>query len=164
MIFLTVGHDTPFDRLVRCVDNWCQDTERSNVFGQIGEITPGSFQPAHFQWVSFLDPSQFQQKFEQANLIIAHAGTGTIITALMKNKPIIIMPRRSDLEETRNDHQIATAGRFNRRPEIEIAMDDAELIKALDNFYGRKDRAKSVRISPYAETQLTNALRNFILR
>lgn len=164
MIFLTVGHDTPFDRLVRCVDHWCQDAERFDVFGQIGEITSGSFQPAHFRWVSFLNPDQFQQQFEQANLIVAHAGTGTIITALMKNKPIIVMPRRSDLQETRNDHQIATARLFSRRSGIEVAMDDAELIKALDDFCSRKDTAKYTNVSPFAEPQLTNALRDFILK
>ena len=45
MIFVTVGTQLPFDRLVRAVDAWAAEHPQVDVFGQIG---PASFRPKHF--------------------------------------------------------------------------------------------------------------------
>lgn len=162
MIFLTVGHDIPFDRLVRAVDDWCQKTGRSDVFGQIADIGQDGYRPTHFQWKKFLDPEEFRQQLERADIVVAHAGTGTIISALMLNKPIIIMPRRGDLKETRNDHQIATASRFSARSGVKIARNALELKEALNTRSEDIPGAKEVPISPFSEPELIDTLRKFI--
>lgn len=36
MIFVTVGHQTPFDRLIRLVDRWAEENMRHDLFAQIG--------------------------------------------------------------------------------------------------------------------------------
>lgn len=158
-----MGHDTPFDRLVKCVDNWCQITGEANVFGQIGKVSANSYRPSSFRWVEFLSPDKFKEVFDTASLVVSHAGTGTMITALLQSKPIIVMPRRSNLSETRNDHQIATVNRFRDRPQIIVASDASELEKALDSFSMGAHPAESSCVSPYANNDLTLAVRNFIL-
>ena len=37
MIFVTVGTDSPFDRLMQVVDEWAAASGRTDVFAQIGE-------------------------------------------------------------------------------------------------------------------------------
>lgn len=129
MIFVTVGSQMPFDRLVRAVDNWAGRTGRTDVFAQIG---PRGHQPRNCQHENLLDPARFKAVLREASLVVAHAGMGSIITALEHGKPILVMPRRGDLAETRNDHQVATAKRFREIGAVLVAMDENELLSRLD--------------------------------
>lgn len=135
MIFVTVGAQMAFDRLVRAVDGWAGVSGHRDVFGQIG---PSSYRPLHFQHQRFLEPARFRAMYEKAALVVAHAGMGSIITALEMGKPILVMPRRGDLGETRNDHQIATARRFAELGAVHVAMDEDELCVQLSNLVNRK--------------------------
>ncbi len=160
MIFLTIGTHEPFDRLVRCVDEWCGDRELGDhVFGQITDRA--EYSPKHFRAVASLAPAEYAERFEAATCIISHAGMGSIITALSKQKPIVILPRRGHLQETRNDHQFATMQRFQSRPGIHAAADETELGSVLDQVMNGDATAASG-ISPFAEDQLIEAVRNFI--
>lgn len=92
-------------------------------------------------------------------MIIAHAGTGSIITAFQLGKPILIMPQRASLRETRNDHQVATAEQFRRFSSIVVASDEKELIarlEGIDDLDGRQT------VGPYASQELLMTIRRFI--
>ena len=156
MIFVTVGAQMPFDRLVRTVDTWAADRRRSDVFAQIG---PTQWRPGHIQWASFLEPAEFRQRMNAASAIVAHAGMGSIITALQFGKPIVVMPRRGDLRETRNDHQIATARRLVEMGRVHAAFDEDELMTALDRI---DDMASGEVIRDCASDELIGAIRDFI--
>ncbi|MFZ5523300.1 MAG: glycosyltransferase [Pseudomonadota bacterium] len=156
MIFVTVGAQMPFDRLVKTVDQWACERGRDDVFAQIG-LT--DYRPSNIQWTDFLTTEEFKQRFEAANVIVAHAGTGSIITALQLGKPILIMPRRASLRETRNDHQIATSKQFRLFDSVMVALDENELttrLNGIDNLRG------SQAIEPYASRELVGAIREFI--
>ena len=160
MIFLTIGTHEPFDRLVRCVDEWCgMRGFGKNVFGQITDRA--EYQPKHFEAVASLTPTEYGQRFEASDLIISHAGMGSIITALTKQKPIVILPRRGHLRETRNDHQFATLQRFKFRPGILAAQDEAELVDVLDRV-ADGDVTKSQRLPDFADESLIGAIEHFI--
>lgn len=159
MIFVTVGTQLRFDRLVRAVDKWVEQAGlgRDEVFGQVG---PGSCLPENFDSVEFLSPAVYKEKFDAATTIVAHAGVGTILSALSSSKPILIMPRQAKFREQRNDHQVATARRFNGMGGIHVAMDADELVEKL----GRVNELVQVSqpISPYATPELIQALDDFI--
>lgn len=157
MIFVTVGAQMPFDRLVRAVDAWAVARNRDDLFAQIGE---SEFQPNRLQWAHLLDPAEFKQRYEASHAIIAHAGTGSIITALQLGKPIVIMPRHSSLMETRNDHQIATAKRFQHYPGVVVAWDESELLARLDEIDAIA--ALPASLGEHASPELIQALRDFI--
>lgn len=131
MIFATVGAQMGFDRLIRAVDDWAGSNPDVDVFAQIG---PGDYVPKNIEWTRFLEPDEFRSKVESSTAIVGHAGMGTIITALQHGKPVLIMPRRGDLAETRNDHQIATAERFGTKAGIEVAMDESAIAENLDTI------------------------------
>src|SRR5688500_7551831 len=87
LIFVTVGAQMPFDRLVRTVDQWAGDRRRSDVFAQIGA---SDYRPSNIRWERFLEPEEFKQRYAAASVIVAHGGTGSIITALHLGKPILL--------------------------------------------------------------------------
>ncbi len=70
--------------------------------------------------------------FEQAEIIVAHAGMGTIITAVEFKKPLVVMPKRAALGEQRNEHQLATVREFRKLPLLHVADSEAELPEKLN--------------------------------
>ena len=158
LIFVTVGAQMPFDRLIRTVDDWAGQRRRSDVFAQIG---PTQWRPKHVEWTEFLPPEQFRARVASAMVVVAHAGMGSIITALELGKPILVMPRRGDLRETRNDHQVATAEKFKAQGRIHVAFDESALFVQLDHLDDLA-RQKSANLSPSASPELLEALRAFI--
>lgn len=156
MIFVTVGANTPFDRLVRTVDEWAATTGRSDVFAQIGET---DYRPAHVRFARLLSPEEFRDTLARACVVVAHAGMGTILSALEFGVPLLVMPRRAALGEQRNDHQLATARRLAERGLVNVAMDETELRDRLDEC-ARLGTAE--RISPVAPPPLVDFLRGFI--
>jgi UDP-N-acetylglucosamine transferase subunit ALG13 len=95
-----------------------------------------------------------------ADAIVAHAGIGTILTALELGKPVLVMPRRAKFGEHRNDHQLATARRFAELGRVSVAFDETELSARLDELYGVVPQP---RISPSAPDSFVAGLRAFIL-
>ncbi len=156
MIFVTVGTELPFDRLIKTIDRWATESGRSDVFAQIGI---GGWEPKYLQFDHFLESAEFAERFDSADVIIAHAGMGTILSALQRAKPILIMPRRSSLDEQRNDHQLATARRFFEMGTVTVAFDEAELRLKLDRV---GELTAHERIGPFASEALQSVIRNFI--
>jgi UDP-N-acetylglucosamine transferase subunit ALG13 len=156
MIFVTVGTDMPFDRMVRVVDEWAQANQRSDVFAQIGET---DWKPNHIAYSKFLQPPEFTKRFSSATTIVSHAGMGTILSALQWEKPILVMPRRASLGEQRNEHQLATARRLSELGKVNVAMDEKELRARLDRLGELRPREK---IGAFAGADLIAALRTFI--
>lgn len=162
MIFLTVGTQLPFDRLVRAVDQWCAQTGRKDIFGQIADPGSAGYYPSNFEWAKFVEPEKFTSCFEKASLVIGHAGMGTIISGLTLGKPVVIMPRLADLREHRNDHQIATAQQFKGRNMVYVAELESDIPTALDDAAASASMPKTTQASSIASDELLKALRDFI--
>lgn len=165
MIFLTVGTQLPFDRLVRSVDRWCEQNKFSDVVGQVAlRGAQQGYRPRHFHWVDFMEPREFERHFDIADMIVAHAGMGSIITAIMKTKPILLLPRRAALGEQRNDHQLATVERFRDRAGIFVAREEEEVPEQLGAMFARRarDRTGLLDACQAADERLIRELRRAI--
>ena len=79
MIFVTVGAQMPFDRLVQAVDEWAGARSRSDVFAQIGSE---GIPPSNIEFTRFLEAAEFKRRIREADVVISHAGMGTILSAL----------------------------------------------------------------------------------
>ena len=156
-IFVAVGTQLPFDRLVRTIDEWAGKEGRAGIFAQIANSL---FVPRHMESAAFISPKEFRQRTEEADVVIAHAGMGTIITALELGKPVLVMPRLAKLGEQRNDHQLASARAFQNQGRIVVAWDETELreqLRTIDQLVGaRKHLAKE------ADPRLVNTIRDFL--
>jgi UDP-N-acetylglucosamine transferase subunit ALG13 len=131
MILVTVGTQLAFDRMVRAVDDWAGVHGDVRVFAQIG---PSDYRPKHIAFERFLSPEEFAVNVRACRAMVAHAGTGSIFTALESRKPILVMPRRAELGEHRNDHQLTTAAKFRQIPGIHVADTAADLAALLDRL------------------------------
>ncbi len=135
MIFLTVGTQFPFDRLVRTVDDLVGEGAISEtIFAQIGDST---YKPRNFEAVASLDKQAFDERFSKASAIISHAGMGTVAMAMDLGKPLLAMPRLPAYGEVVNDHQETLAVKFAASGYILLARDEKELpekIRQLTSF------------------------------
>lgn len=130
MIFVAVGTQFPFDRLVKAVDEWV-GKNKLPAFAQIAEA---EYIPKHMQWNHFIDANEYANKVEQASIIVAHAGMGNIITACESQVPIIVMNRQHKLGEHRNDHQADGLKWMGALKGVYTASTNKELITLLDRY------------------------------
>lgn len=150
MIFVTVGTQLPFDRLVKSVDEWASNNTHHEVIIQSGI---SDFTPKYCTSSGYVEPEEWEQLFIKADLVIAHAGMGTIIKCLDACKPLIVLARKGNLGEHRNDHQIATASKFvntagvivlTNEQEITSAINDVESGKCISNAMNNKNLNKLI--------------------
>lgn len=158
MIFLTVGTQIPFDRLVAAVDRWAGEEPGRPVFAQIG---PTGLRPRHLAWRDFVSPAECGRLMREADLVVSHAGMGTILGALELGTPTLVMPRRAALGEHRNDHQLATARWFSQLGGVSVAFDETELLERLGDA-GQRRAGSAGTIGEYAPDGFISALRAFI--
>ncbi len=156
MIFVSVGSMLPFDRLVEAMDTWAAANPAVEVFAQIGA---GRFIPKTCRWERMIEPAEFDAKCLEAEVVVAHAGMGTILSTLQSRRPLVIMPRRADLREHTTDHQIATAERFGGRQGITVVEDAPALWKVLEE---KNYRAPESQLSSFASADLIDRVRTFI--
>lgn len=156
MIFVTVGTQLAFDRLVRAVDEWAEANPTIEIFAQIG---PGIRRPRAMSHADFVPPEMADELIRQAELVVAHAGMGSILTALRFQRPILIMPRKAVLGEHRNDHQFATARWLDGRPGISVAWRESEIPEKLDR---RCALATGPKLAEFASGPLIERLGNFV--
>jgi len=142
MIFLTVGTQFPFDRLIKAVDE-AVGCDGEEVFAQIGM---SSYEPLNFRAVVSLDKDQFDRYFREASGIIGHAGMGTISLALEWNKPLLVLPRRKKYGEVVNDHQVGIAQKFEELGHLLAAYEAEDLrkkMRGLSQFVPRSRQTQS---------------------
>ena len=164
MIFLTTGTQLPFDRLVRAVDDWAEATQPDcEIFGQVLPASHNPYRPRNFATRTRLSPAEYAEMFGNARLIISHAGMGTILTALTHGKQICIMPRQVKHGEHRSDHQLATVERLGDHPGLHKAHDEHDLPRCLDTALTAGVSSRTAGIEPFAATDFTDKLRDFIL-
>ncbi|WP_162628708.1 MULTISPECIES: glycosyltransferase [Marinobacter] len=124
MIFLTVGTQLAFDRLVRSLDEWIGPDHTYPAFAQIGR---GEYLPRHISYERYLEPESYQKYLDAAQVVVGHCGIGTILSCNDRGIPVVVVPRRYDLNEHRNDHQIATARQVEARGLAQVVYDEREL-------------------------------------
>ena len=128
MIFVTVGTQLPFDRLIKMVDE-IAISRTEDYFAQVGQST---FTPANMMWSRAISPGEIGEYLNKCRLVISHAGIGTILSAQRYEKPIILVPRLASEGEHRNDHQSATCEQLAHLQGVYIARNKSELLGYLE--------------------------------
>jgi UDP-N-acetylglucosamine transferase subunit ALG13 len=158
MLFLTVGTQFPFERLVKEIDRMAEDgLINDKIFAQTG-VT--QYKPINFEWSAFLSQSRFEKVVLESEGIIAHSGIGTIALAMEHQKPILVMPRMKKFNEHVNDHQVETARSFEKAGCILAAYDTEQLRTQITNLKSfvpvqRKNNSQAIitRISDFIKQQ-----------
>lgn len=154
MIFVVTGTQMPFDRLIRGLDEIAPQLDEEIV----AQVNSSSYQPRHFKTIDMLPPDEFDLLFKRARLIVAHAGIGSIISAMECKKPIIIFPRVAVMGEHRNEHQLATAAKMKENGWVYVATNKEELLSLLLT----SDLHPLCTIGEYASERLIKSITDFI--
>jgi UDP-N-acetylglucosamine transferase subunit ALG13 len=158
MIFVTVGSQLPFDRLVKAVDEVAPSFPDQHIIAQVFGM---KYQPRNIKTLDYISPADFKDYINAADLIISHAGTGTILSVSQLQKPLIVFPRLGKLKETRNDHQPATCRMLEKVSSLQVAYDEKQLKEKINAFF-RNELPVMERIAAHASPQLINSIRSFI--
>lgn len=156
MIFVATGTQEPFDRLIQTIDRLAPSLATDRV---VAQVCHSRYTARHIECHDFLSPNHFEALFMEAELVVAHAGMGTILSALAKEKPLLIMPRLARLGEHRNDHQLATARAFGKLGYVHVAYDETQLEEMLLGLLANKN-GQLHRIAPHATGELVEELRS----
>lgn len=130
MIFVSVGTQLPFPRLIKMMGEWAEKNRNQEVICQTADDTSTELMTTR----DFISAKEFKSYFTNASIIVSHAGMGNILTALEVGKPIIILPRKVSLHEHRNDHQVSTAHKFSQHPNVFVIEDDKGLDESMANL------------------------------
>jgi UDP-N-acetylglucosamine transferase subunit ALG13 len=159
LIFVTTGSMLPFDRLTRAVDEWAARCRRDDVLVQIGT---GKYQPRHARWVRMMKPREFTRAVQECELVVAHLGMGSIITAMQARKPVLLLPRLHALGELTSDHQLHGAEWLRDRAGVWIADDTEHLQRLLDDFAAGRVKRPEAGASEFASPELLEKVRSYI--
>ncbi len=117
MIFVTVGTQLPFDRLIKAIDEIAAGLGEP-IAAQVGR---SKYRPRNFEGIPAFPAHEIDELFRQARLVVGHAGIGTVLNARRHRRPLVVVPRQAKYGEHRNDHQLATCAQLEKRPGIFIA-------------------------------------------
>ncbi|MBI3795029.1 MAG: hypothetical protein HY280_09935 [Nitrospinae bacterium] len=137
MIYVTVGnHDQPFDMLIKAMDDLAPEYD-----GMVMQIGCCNYLPKNSVWSRYYPMVEAERLINAAELVVAHAGIGTMITARKAGAPILISPRRKLRGEHFNDHQLEISEELLARPRplVTVCTNIDELgVKVRQALAGRK--------------------------
>lgn len=120
MIFVTVGNSHyGFPRLVEKMDALAPSLPMP-VFIQLGWSTG---KPVHAEWSAFLTYDQMMDRMSRAKLVVGHASAGPILHSRRLGIPLIAVPRRPELREHLDAHQVETGESVAGMAGIEVVWD-----------------------------------------
>ena len=131
LILVCVGaSEYKFDRLLKIIDELCdEDILKGNeIIAQTGNA---DYKPRNYKNFSLIGRDEFQRYTNQADLIITHAGTGSVIPPLKLGKKVIVFPRREKYKEHLDDHQLELRDVFVNAGYTLGAEDKESLVKAI---------------------------------
>jgi UDP-N-acetylglucosamine transferase subunit ALG13 len=139
MIFVTVGnHYQGFDRLVRKVDEITSRTSYDFLI-QKG-YTP--YCPRSARYFDFVPIQTAMEYIRTSEMVISHAGIGTIILCKKYGIPLLIFPRRKKYKEHGTDHQMEIAQAIEARKDdtISIVYEDDQLEAKIAEVLARRGK------------------------
>jgi UDP-N-acetylglucosamine transferase subunit ALG13 len=129
LMLATVGAILPFDRLVSMVGEVKARGEiPEDVLVQTGR---GGLTPEGVKTVESLSFDEMQAALRDADIVVCHGGTGSLITALRQGCRVIAVPRLFSKGEVYDDHQAEITDAFAERGLIAVANTADELSEAL---------------------------------
>jgi UDP-N-acetylglucosamine transferase subunit ALG13 len=159
LIFVTVGNSHyGFPRLIGKMDALAPDLPMK-VSIQLGCT---AFRPLHAEWSAFLTFEEMMKRMAEARLIIGHTSAGPILHARRFKVPLIAVPRRPELNEHVDGHQVETGKAVEGIAGIKVVWDLEDLrgaiLSVLDgtaDLAGKRSHAKGA-------PELISAIRGFV--
>lgn len=131
-ILVSIGSmvEKKFTRLFKAIDGLCEEgvLDGSLINAQVGF---DNYCSKYYKCFDMIPDEDFKRMLDEADLIIAHAGTGTVISSIKKGKKVIIFPRMAKYDEHYDDHQLELADLFTAKGYVLQARTKDELKKCI---------------------------------
>lgn len=133
-IVVSVGTDHhPFDRLIAWTDRWARQHPDVDVFVQYGT----SSGPSVARGQDLLPHGDLGSRMREAAAVVTHGGPATIAEARDAGHVPVVVPRRPELGEHVDDHQIRFCTHLVERGLIDLPHDEAAFTSAVVAAMGR---------------------------
>lgn len=156
MIFVVLGTQKfQLNRLLQKLDEYVeQGVLQDEIYAQIGNST---YKPKYFAYKDFMDKKEFDETISKADVVIAHSGVGTIITAIHAEKPIVVFPRLAKYKEHVDDHQLEIAKAFETKKFVLCCYEDDDLLEKIN-------KCKNYQFEEYVshQKQIVSIIREFL--
>lgn len=159
-VVASVGTDHHrFDRLVGWLDAFASANPDVDVFVQHGSSTP----PRVAAGAKLLPLDDLRARFRAADAIVTHGGPATIMDAIDAGCTPLVVPRRPELGEHVDDHQVLFTERLAREGRIVVVDDDVELASRLAHVVHDPSASRSESVEsalPAAVTRFAELVRS----
>lgn len=156
MIFVVLGTQKfQLNRLLQKLDEYVeQGLLTDEIYAQIGNST---YKPRHYAYKDFMDKKEFDATIAKAELVIAHSGVGTIITAIHAKKPVVVFPRLAKYKEHVDDHQLDIARAFEMKKYVLCCYENDDLLEKIN-------KCKSFHFDEYVsqQKQIIGIIKDFL--
>ena len=156
MIFVVLGTQKfQLNRLLQKLDEYVeQGMLTDEIYAQIGNST---YKPRHYAYKDFMDKKEFDATIAKADLVIAHSGVGTIITAIHAKKPVVVFPRLAKYKEHVDDHQLDIARAFEMKKYVLCCYENDDLLEKIN-------KCKNFQFDEYVsqQKQIIGIIRDFL--
>lgn len=130
MIFVTVGTQKfQMNRLIETMDRFAENYS-DEVVMQIGN---SDYMPKNCEYYKFIKKEEFAKLLEKCDVLVTHAGVGSIMDGIRANKPVVAIPRLKKYDEHVDDHQLEVAQALGKEKCILVCSDMDELPEILEN-------------------------------
>lgn len=120
------------------------------------------FESTQCDVVDFVNMDQFSSIVQQAEVLIFHAGAGSVLHAIKAGKLPIIMPRSMSLNEHVNDHQFQLASLLHAEGKALMIKTSEECRQAIEAL--RLNKKIQTNNQSYNALQIINAQLEKILK
>ena len=90
-----------------------------------------TYEPKHCTWSRLLPYQQMQSYIRDARIVITHGGPASFIAPLQVGKVPIVVPRKKELGEHVNDHQVEFARAVAERMGTILVAEDMDTLEDL---------------------------------
>jgi beta-1,4-N-acetylglucosaminyltransferase len=159
MIFVTAGnHFQGFERLLKKVDEIAPRISHEIVI-QKGY---SKYVPKNTNYFDFVPMNIAMEYIQKSDLVVSHAGIGTIMLCKENGIPLIIFPRRKKYREHGTDHQMEIAKVLEERGDknIYIVYEENQLEEKVIETLKREK--KPTPIENVGKKNLIRTIKNFI--
>ena len=131
MIFVILGTQKfQLNRLLKTLDQYVEQGKiKEEIVAQIGY---SDYLPKRYKYVEFLNKEEFDEMIQKADIVIAHSGVGSIISALNYEKPVIVYPRLAKYREHIDNHQTEIAYAFSKKNYVLYCHEEDDLLELLN--------------------------------
>jgi UDP-N-acetylglucosamine transferase subunit ALG13 len=95
------------------------------------------FSSKHFKITPYFQPEELDRLIDEADLIIAHGGTGSVLPAVKKGKKVIAVARYGNLNEHSDNHQVELLDALSAKGYIipwYIDTKIVDILKSIESF------------------------------